>query len=43
VPGAAFKQFLDEGGANIQPITVIAAGSKSDEQGSRSTLLIEIP
>jgi Protein of unknown function (DUF3352) len=43
VPGDAYQRFLDEGGSNLEPITLVAAGSESDEQGSRSTLLIEIP
>jgi hypothetical protein len=43
LPGEAYQQFLDEGGSNVEPITLVAAGSESDEQGSRSTLLVGIP
>ena len=43
LPDGAYQQFLDEGGSNLEPITVLAAGGESDEQGSRSTLLIGIP
>jgi hypothetical protein len=43
LPGDAYQRFLDEGGENLKPITVVVAGTESDEQGSRSTFLIEIP
>ena len=43
LPGQAYQEFLDQGGANLQPITVVVAGSESDEQGSSSRLLIGIP
>ena len=43
LPGDVYQQFLDEGGENLRPITVVAAGTESDEQGSRSTFLIGIP
>ena len=43
LPGGAYQQFLDEGGSNLEPITVVAAGGESDEHGSHSTLLIGIP
>jgi hypothetical protein len=38
-----YQQFLAEGGENLQPITVIAAGSESDEQGSTSTVVVGVP
>jgi hypothetical protein len=43
LPGQAYQDFLDQGGENLQPITVVVAGSESDEQGSSSRLLIGIP
>ncbi len=43
LPGQAYQEFLDQGGENLQPITVVVAGSESDEQGSSSRLLIGIP
>ena len=43
LPGQAYQDFLDQGGANLQPITVVVAGSESDEQGSSSRFLIGIP
>ncbi len=43
LPGQAYQEFLDQGGENLQPITVVVAGSESDEHGSSSRLLIGIP
>ena len=43
LPGQAYQDFLDQGGENLQPITVVVAGTESDEQGSSSRLLIGIP
>jgi hypothetical protein len=43
LPSQEYRQFLKEGGSNLQPITVVAAGSESDEQGSRSTFVIGVP
>jgi hypothetical protein len=43
MPAAQFQEFERKGAANVEPITVVAAGSRSDENGSRSTLLIEVP
>jgi len=43
LPGQAYQDFLDQGGENLQPITVVVAGSESDEQGSSSRFLIGIP
>ena len=43
LPGQAYQEFLDQGGENLQPITVVVAGSESDERGSSSRLLIGIP
>jgi hypothetical protein len=43
MPTEQFQEFERKSGANVEPITVIAAGSRSDENGSRSTLLIEVP
>jgi len=43
LPGQAYQDFLNQGGENLQPITVVVAGSESDEQGSSSRLLIGIP
>ncbi len=43
LPGEAYQQFLDAGGRNLQPITAVAAGSESDENGSSARFLIQIP
>jgi len=43
LPGQAYQDFLDQGGANVEPISVVVAGTESDEQGSSSRLLIGIP
>jgi hypothetical protein len=43
LPGEVYQGFLDEGGVNAEPITVVVAGTEADEHGSRSRLLIEIP
>jgi hypothetical protein len=43
LPGEAYQDFLAQGGENLQPITVVVAGSESDEQGSSSRFLIGIP
>lgn len=43
LPGSAYQDFLDQGGENLQPITVVVAGTESDEEGSSSRLLIGIP
>ena len=43
LPGQAYQDFLDQGGENLQPITVVVAGSESDEQGSSSRFLVGIP
>jgi hypothetical protein len=43
LPGQAYQDFLAQGGENLQPITVVVAGSESDEQGSSSRFLIGIP
>ena len=43
LPGQAYQDFLDQGGENLQPITIVVAGTESDEQGSSSRLLIGIP
>ena len=43
LPGQAYQDFLDQGGENLQPITVVVAGSESDEEGSSSRFLIGIP
>jgi hypothetical protein len=43
LPGQSYQDFLDQGGQNLEPITVVVAGTESDEQGSSSRLLIGIP
>jgi hypothetical protein len=43
MPAEQYQEFERKGAANVEPITIIAAGSRSDENGSRSTLLIEVP
>jgi hypothetical protein len=43
VPSDAYREFQDAGGKNLEPITVVVAGSESDENGSTSRLLIQIP
>lgn len=43
LPGQSYQDFLDEGGENVEPITVVVAGTESDEGGSSSRLLIGIP
>ena len=43
LPGQAYQDFLNQGGENLQPITVVVAGSESDEQGSSSRFLVGIP
>jgi hypothetical protein len=43
MPSEQYQEFEREGAANIEPISVVAAGTESDETGSRSTLLIEVP
>jgi hypothetical protein len=43
MPADTYKEFEQQGGANLEPISVISAGTEADEQGSRSTLLIEVP
>ena len=43
LPSQAYRDFLDQGGENVEPITVVVAGGESDEQGSSSRLLIGIP
>lgn len=43
LPGQSYQDFLDQGGENVEPISVVVAGTESDEQGSSSRLLIGIP
>ena len=43
LPADQYQEFLDEGGKNLQPVTVVVAGGADTETASTYRLLIKIP